>query len=120
MVSRLIFDEPALLEESLVSLMEACKCFPVKCSRPALERWLRRGSRGAILESILICGKRYTSKEAIDRFIRNQLQTEADKPAPRRGSMSKKDVEKAARRFGLPEPQGLANVGINKEQEIEL
>lgn len=117
MGSRVILDEPALLEESLVSLVEACKCFPVKCSRPAIERWLRRGSRGAILESILICGKRYTSQEAIDRFIRNQLQTEAVKPAPRRSNLSKKDVEKAARRFGLPEPQGGGSVGINERKE---
>jgi hypothetical protein len=101
--SRMIFDTPSLLEETLVSLTEACKCFPVKCSRAALERWMRRVSRGAVLETVLICGKRYTSKEAIDRFVRSQLQTETERPAPTR-SMSKKDIESAARRFGLPEP----------------
>ena len=82
MTSKIILDEPALLDESLVSLTAACKCFPAKASRASVERWLRRGSRGAVLESILICGKRYTSKEAIDRFIRNQLRTEPDRLAP--------------------------------------
>jgi hypothetical protein len=116
-MSKTIFDEPALLEESLVNLTEACKCFPVKCSRPALERWLRLGSRGAILESILICGKRYTSKEAIDRFIRNQLYIEADRTPPRRGNKSKKEIDAAACRFGLPEPLGVSNVCSHRKEK---
>jgi hypothetical protein len=104
MGSKMIFDAPELLAETLITLSAACECFPVKCSRPTLERWLRQGSRGTILESILICGKRYTSQEAIDRFVRGQLRVEADRPAPKRGNKSKKDIEAAARRFGLPEP----------------
>jgi hypothetical protein len=106
MPSKTIFDTPDLIDETLVSRTEACKEFPVTCSLSAIERWWRKGSRGVVLESVLICGKRYTSKEAIARFIRGQLQVEAERPAPTRGTMSKKDVEAAARRFGLPEPQG--------------
>ena len=107
MASKIIFDTPELLDETLVSLTEACRCFPVKCSRATLERWMRRqGNRGTVLESILICGKRYTSKEAIARFIRAQLRVETERPAPTRGTMSKKEVGAAARRFGLPEPLG--------------
>jgi hypothetical protein len=106
MASKIIFDSPDLVHETLVSRTKACKEFPVTCSSSALERWWRHGSRGVVLESILICGKRYTSKEAIARFIRAQLRVEAERPAPTRGTMSKKDVEAAARRFGLPEPQG--------------
>jgi len=98
-----ILDSPGILEETLVTLTEACHHFPVRCSRPAIERWIRRGSRGAVLESALICGKRYTSTEAIDRFVRNQLQTEPERAALQRG-MSQRDVEAATRRFGLPEP----------------
>ena len=105
MVSKMIMDKPELLDESLLALTEACKHFPVKCSRSGIERWLRRGSRGTVLESVLICGKRYTSKEAVGRFLRGQLQVEHDRPAPIRGK-SKKDIEAAARRFGLPEPLG--------------
>ena len=106
MGSKMILDTPEILEESLVSIAEACRLFPVQCSRSSIERWLRRGgSRGAALESVLVCGKRFTSKQAIDRFVRGQLHVEADRPDPRRGSRSKKDIEAAARRFGLPEPQ---------------
>ena len=76
MASKVILDSPEILDESLVSLTEACHCFPVRCSRPAIERWIRHGSRGIVLESVLVCGKRYTSHEAIDRFIRCQLRIE--------------------------------------------
>jgi hypothetical protein len=99
----MIFDTPALLDETLVLLTAASKCFPGNPSQSAVQRWMRRGSRGAVLETVFICGKRYTSKEAIARFLRGQLQIEAERPAPTR-TMSKKDIEAAARRFGLPEP----------------
>lgn len=105
MGSKTIFDSPDLLDESLVSLTAACKCFPVKCSRPAIERWIRKGSRGTVLETVLICGRRHTSKEAIHRFCRNQLQIEPERCTPKRSDMSRKDIETAARRFRLPVPQ---------------
>jgi len=105
MASRTIFDTEGLLDETLVSLAAAPKYFPGNPSQSAVQRWMRRGSRGAVLETILICGKRYTSKEAIARFLRGQLRIEAERPAPTR-TMSKKDIEMRARRLGLPEPLG--------------
>jgi hypothetical protein len=106
MASKIIFDTLELLDETLVSLTESCNLFPgEKRSRSTVERYARKGNGPAILETVLICGKRYTSKEAIARFIRAQLRVEAERPAPTRGTMSKKDVEAAARRFNLPEPQ---------------
>jgi len=108
MASKVIFDSPQLLEESLISLTEACRCFPVKCSRPALERWIRRGSRGVVLESILICGKRFTSREAVQRFIRQQLQVGAEQPPPKIGAKSRQEIETASKKYGLPEPQEVA------------
>lgn len=113
MASRTILDSPDLLDESLVSLTAACKSFPVKCSRAAIERWARKGARGTVLETVLVCGRRYTSMEAIDRFVRNQLQIEPERVPPKRIGMSPKDIEAAARRFGLPAPQESSNVGIN-------
>ena len=105
MGSKVILDSPEILGETLISLTEACRYFPVPCSRPAVERWMRRGSRGAVLESALICGKRYTSVEAINRFVRNQLQVESDwASSPTQRSMSRKDITEASRRFGLPDP----------------
>jgi hypothetical protein len=107
----MIFDTPALLEETLVSITAAPKYFPGKPSQSAVQRWMRRGSRGAVLETVFICGKRYTSKEAIARFLRGQLQVEAERSIAARGTMSKKDIEAAARRFGLPEPLGARKQG---------
>ena len=108
----MIFDVPALLDESLVLLTGASKYFPGNPSKSAVQRWLRRGSRGAVLETVLVCGKRYTSIEAISRFLRSQLRTEAERPAPTR-TMSKNDIAAAARRFGLPEPLGARKHGEN-------
>ena len=103
MASKTIFDSPELLDETLVPLTAACKFFPVKCSRTSIERWARKGSRKVTLETVLLGGRRYTSREAIKRFVRSQLQTEAARPAPTR-EMSKKDITTRARRLGLPEP----------------
>jgi len=105
MPSKVIFDSPELLDETLVPLTDACNFFPVPCTRPTLERWIRGGSRGIVLESVLLCGKRYVSKEGIDRFLRNQLHIAPDKSTTRRSGMSKKEIEAKAKKYGLPKPQ---------------
>ena len=109
MASRIIFDSPGLLDETLVPLANACEHFPGERTRSTLERDARQGIRGVVLETILICGRRYTSKEAIARFIRGQLKVEPEKAPAIRGTMSKRDIEAAALRFGLPAPQGNSN-----------
>lgn len=60
---------PALASENLVPINSAGKMFPYPVGRTALERWMRHGVRGVRLESILIGNRRFTSKEAIERFI---------------------------------------------------
>ena len=108
MGSKGILDSLRLLDETLVSLTKACKSFPTgEIARPTIERYIRRGSGNPriVLESVLICGKRWTSKEAIDRFIRNQLHVEADRQEPKK-TMSKRELTEASRKFNLPEPQG--------------
>jgi len=65
-MSATIRNSPNLINEFLIALAEACNYFPVKCSRQTLERWMRRGSRGVILESVTIGSRRYTSREAIN------------------------------------------------------
>jgi hypothetical protein len=73
-----IFGNLALLDETLVTLEEARKYFPVKVSKPTLERYLRQGKRGVRLESILLVNQRFTTVEAIGRFVRRQLLPEPD------------------------------------------
>ena len=102
-MSKIIFDEPKLLDETLVSLTEACKLFPRTVARPTIERWLRKGSRGVKLESVLVAGRRMVSVEAVNRFIRNQLHTEPEKAPPQR-TMPKANLAAASRKYNLPEP----------------
>jgi Protein of unknown function (DUF1580). len=108
MSSKQIFDHPEILEESLVNLTEATKLFPVKCSRASLERWIRRGSRGVYLETVFIANKRFTSLEAIQRFLINQQNTEPERiqSAPKHRSMSQKEIDAKSREFRLSEPLG--------------
>ncbi len=57
--------------ENLITVTKAAKL--INPSRPpsvaTLWRWLSRGVRGAKLESVLIGGIRYTSHEAVTRFL---------------------------------------------------
>lgn len=39
-------------------------------SLPCLRMWVRRGTRGVRLESTLVGGRRFTSKEALSRFLK--------------------------------------------------
>lgn len=56
-------------QETLLKVTEAAKAIPTRPSVATVWRWLAKGSRGVRLESVLIGGSRYTSKEAIGRFF---------------------------------------------------
>ena len=60
--------------ETLVHFPDARSAFPgdKRHSLASLHRWRLKGVRGVKLETVLICGLRYTSKEAIARFIAAQ------------------------------------------------
>ena len=61
--------------ETVVSFSDARSAFPGidrRLSLATLHRWRLNGVRGVKLETILIGGLRYTSREAIDRFIAAQ------------------------------------------------
>lgn len=59
----------SIQDESLLTMAEATKAFPNRPSLATLHRWCQKGSRGVKLESFLIGSYRYTSHEAIQRFI---------------------------------------------------
>jgi len=69
-----IFDYPELLDsgEELIPFRESLKFFPTRPSKSLGERWLRDGARGSVLKTIKIGARRYTTKGAIDQFIRGQ------------------------------------------------
>lgn len=65
-------DKP-LHEENLIALREVPDCLPrrrgQKVHMTTIYRWVQRGARGKVLESILLGGVRYTSLEALQRFM---------------------------------------------------
>lgn len=57
--------------EDLIPIREAPQHFPTprKPCHQSVHRWYTRGTRGAVLATVMIAGLRYTSVEAISRFI---------------------------------------------------
>lgn len=70
-----------LTKEALLTLNEARSAFPggKRLGLATIQRWRMRGVRGVKLETLLVGGMRYTSREAIARFI--AAQNAADAPA---------------------------------------
>ena len=61
------------LSESLMTLAAAARTLPGRTGRglhaATVWRWSLRGVRGVCLETVMIGGIRYTSREALERFI---------------------------------------------------
>ena len=52
-----------------ISLREAAKLLPGNPSRTTLSRWTHHGVRGVKLATILVGGRRYTTRDELERFI---------------------------------------------------
>jgi len=90
--------------ETIVSLGEACRSFPPDgISDATMARWIQRGVRGVKLETLMIGGRRFTSKEAICRFI--AAQNADEQPAPAITPAQRRRQSEAAR-------QALQEAGI--------
>lgn len=59
-----------LFTENVISLAEAAATLPRRPSISTLHRWRLRGVRGVLLETVLVGGRRCTSREALSRFIK--------------------------------------------------
>jgi len=96
-------------EEKLVQLFKAHKEFPFNVSPGTVQRWFRIGistPHGRFKLETAVCGnKRFTSREAISRFLRIQQgqNAEGKQPvvSPVRGSMSKRELSKEMQKVGL-------------------
>lgn len=55
--------------EELLTFSEAAAALPDRPHVSTVHRWRMRGIKGIKLETIRIGGRRYTSAEALDRFI---------------------------------------------------
>ena len=69
--------------ETLIPFNAAREAFPggKRLALQTLHRWRLHGVRGTKLETILIGGSRFTSAEAIQRFIAAQNPAESAEPA---------------------------------------
>ncbi len=86
--------------ETLFSITQAAKEIP---SRPTVEtiwRWRTAGCRGHKLETMLYGGRRYTSREAIARFLAAINNEPVCSETPRQRERAIDQAEKRAQQFG--------------------
>ncbi len=60
---------PVNLGEHLLTLAQAMHELPNRPSPSTAWRWHRKGIHGVRLETTVVGGRRYTSREALDRFL---------------------------------------------------
>jgi hypothetical protein len=68
--------------ESLLSLADAAKALPGHPHITTLWRWRKCGVRGVRLETVLVGGRRYTSREAVERFVAATTAVADGEPLP--------------------------------------
>ena len=89
-----------LVGETLLTLKEAANDFGgLTIPLRTLQKYVYEGVRGITLESVFING-RYTSKEAIQRFIERR-QTGYVPEKPKHLPMTPKQIDEGLRRHGL-------------------
>ena len=88
--------------ESLLSLKEAAKDFGgVSIPLNTVNKYVYRGLKGLKLETVFING-RYTSKEAIQRFIEKRQQPKPTRGRPKRiPALSSAEVDANLRKYGI-------------------
>lgn len=89
-----------VFEETLVGIKEANYKFPGKTpSSRSIARWASEGYKGCVLETCKIGNTRYTSTEAIERFIERINSKPEYKPTfPR---LSEKEIDQKKAKFKL-------------------
>ena len=92
------------LSEHLLTLSAAARELPGPSGRgvhvATLWRWAHRGVRGIRLESVMIGGIRYTSREALERFVAaTTAAADGSRPAPqtRTSRQRQRAIESAER-----------------------
>ncbi|MFH1921697.1 MAG: DUF1580 domain-containing protein [Planctomycetota bacterium] len=91
--------------ESLAPLHEAPHEIPGRPHISTVVRWRLRGVRGVKLETTLIGGRRYTSREALDRLFTATTSAAGGKTPPARVSKDReraiKDAERELEEAGI-------------------
>jgi len=103
-INSTIREFPELANETLVPLAKLSEHYPVPMSRPSSERAWRRGRFGIRLETIFLNGRRYTSVEAIERYVTRTQRTGDEIHSAPVPSMSRRDLNVARKKFNTPNP----------------
>lgn len=83
--------------EDVITFAEASRSLPGRPSLSTLWRWHARGIRGVKLETVVIGGIRYVSREALQRFA-DRLTEQSDDSVPvRTARQRERDIERAER-----------------------
>jgi hypothetical protein len=86
------------LTEQLRLLIKASAEIPGRPHISTIIRWWRRGVRGVRLETVVVGGRRFTSLEAITRFIARLSDLDAAQTPPV-AQQRQKEVTKAEQRL---------------------
>ena len=87
-----------LSTETVFPVSEAPKHIPGRPSQGSCWRWVLQGVGGIKLESILIGGKRFTSHEAIQRFVdRRTAASNGDSPPSLTSRQRELEISRAER-----------------------
>jgi Protein of unknown function (DUF1580) len=86
-----------IANETLISFQEAPAFVPGRPHISTLHRWRLRGVRGVRLETVLIGGRRFTSREALQRFVAAvSASTGVDGTAPQAQCRIRPEYKRAA------------------------
>ena len=88
------------LNEDLISLSQAARELPGRPHLSTIWRWTTRGVRGVVLETLVVAGRRFTSHEALQRFVAATTAA-ATRAAPAVSVSGRRiqDIEQAEREF---------------------
>ncbi len=85
-----------IYQEHMLKISQAVRELPGRPSVATLWRWINCGVRGQKLETVLIGGIRFTSREALQRFVEATTAAADGRPAPSRTSKQRAAAIKRA------------------------
>jgi len=88
--------------DSLLTISQAAKSLPMRPNVSTVWRWIQRGVRGVTLDSVVVGGRRYTSKEALQSFVERSTAAADGKAMPVRTSRQReREITAAERDFDV-------------------
>lgn len=83
--------------DTLLTISEAAKSLPMRPNVSTVWRWIQRGVRGVTLDTVLVGGRRYTSKEALQSFVERSTAADCNTAPPRTSRQREREISRAER-----------------------